>query len=190
MAAVESTMIDLGTSAPDFSLQIANPQVDSNGSPNRSLADYEDAAVLVVVFTCNHCPYAIHVEDALNAVAHDYRNSGVQIVAINPNDAESHPADSMENMQTRASRKGFTFPYLRDDTQEVARAYGAACTPDTFVFDKSRTLEYRGQIDSTRPGGDPADAKDLRTALDAILSGEHPSEDQIPSIGCSIKWKS
>lgn len=189
MPAIESTMIELGTKAPYFDLPIANPEVDSLGTDTRSLSDYNQSDILVVVFTCNHCPYAVHVEDALNAVAHDFRNHGVQVVAINANDAETYPADSMDNMAIRARSKGFTFPYLYDESQEVARAYGAVCTPDTFVFDHSRALCYHGQIDSTRPGGDPADASDLRRVLNTLVAGGQPKAHQQPSVGCSIKWK-
>ena len=188
MAVVKSTSVELGTDAHAFNLRIANPQIDSIGGDARSLADYSDASLLVLVFTCNHCPFAVHVEDALNAIAHDYRNNGLQVVAINSNYAVSHPADSFENMRIRATQKGFTFPYLHDESQEVAKAYGAVCTPDTFVYDAARKLRYRGQIDATRPGGDSATGKDLRNAIDALLRGELPEEPQYPSVGCSIKW--
>ncbi|NND72999.1 MAG: thioredoxin family protein [Rhodothermales bacterium] len=188
--AVESRMVALDSMAPEFNLPISNPWIDSSESETRSITNYEDAEILVVVFMCNHCPFAIHVEDILNRIAADYSGRGVQFVAINSNDAESYPADSFEKMSVRAREKGFVFPYLRDESQQVARAYDAVCTPDTFVFDNSRKLRYRGQVDETRPRrGEVAHGKDLADALDAILEGSEPAEVQLPSVGCSIKWK-
>ncbi len=186
--AISSTMRTLGWQAADFSLRAANPSVDLDGQSTRSLAEYADRAVVVVVFTCNHCPYAIHVEPELVSIARDYAHSGVQLLAICSNDASRYPADSFEAMVRRAEERDLPFPYLQDPTQVVAKAYDAACTPDTFVFDGERKLVYRGRIDETRPGGPDAHGRDLRDALDAILSGETPAEHQHASIGCGIKW--
>ena len=189
--AVESRMVELGIEMPAFSdLPISNPWVDHLDAPGRSSADYSGSSIVVVVFTCNHCPYAVHVEDALNGVAREYESRGVQFVAINSNDASRYPADSFESMTVRAREKSFVFPYLHDESQEVARAYDAACTPDTYVFDSNRILVYRGRIDETRPRrGETAHGGDLRAALDAILRGDAPASDQYPSVGCSIKWR-
>ena len=189
MAAVESHMIELGTTAPAFDLPIANPEVDDHDGPRRALSDYDDADVLVVMFICNHCPYVHHVEPALIETARTYAEQGVQFVAICANDAERYPDDSFDNMADRAREKGYPFPYLQDDTQEVAKAYDAACTPDFYVFDADRTLVYRGRYDETRPNQGTAHGADLHAALDAVPNGESPSDPQHPSIGCSIKWK-
>ena len=186
--AVTSSMKALGWRASEFTLRTANPEIEPVGKPTRSLADYADHQVLVVVFTCNHCPYAIHVEDELIRIARDYAERGVQLVAICSNDAVRYPADSFDAMALRAKEKGYPFPYLHDATQSVARAYDAACTPDTFVFDRDRHLVYRGRIDETRPGGANAHGRDLRAALESVLSGNSPSEQQHASIGCGIKW--
>lgn len=186
--AVTSSMKELGWRASDFELPAANPGVDLGGKPTRTLADYADRTVLVVVFTCNHCPYAIHVEDELIRIAGDYDERGVQLVAICSNDAVRYPADNFEAMALRAEERAYPFPYLRDDTQAVARNFGAACTPDTFVLDRGRHLVYRGRIDETRPGGAKAHGGDLRAALESVLSGSVPPRDQHASIGCGIKW--
>jgi peroxiredoxin len=191
MALTASTMMELGTRAPDFRL----PDTDGNAV---SLADFADRKALVVAFICNHCPYVKHLADALAAVAQAYQPRGVGFVAINSNDVENYPDDSPQKMREEAERRGYTFPYLYDDTQEVAKAYRAACTPDFFVFDGEMKLAYRGQFDGTRPtrlgpGQYEADAKpdgrDLRAALDAVLAGKRPDADQTPSMGCNIKWK-
>lgn len=189
MAVTESTMMDLGHPAPDFSLPAANPDVDDRGDEHRSLADYENAEVLVVVFMCNHCPYVKHVEDALLDVARAYQEDGVQFVGICSNDPERYPADSFEKMAERAQEKNYPFPYLQDETQEVARAYEAACTPDFFVFDEDRTLVYRGRFDETRPEKGSPHGGDLRQALDELLETGEVTMEQVPSMGCNIKWK-
>lgn len=183
MVRTASTMLTLGTPAPDFTL----PNVDGRLV---SLSDFEGAPALLVVFMCNHCPYVIHVSDALARLAHEYQQRGVAVVGINANDVSSHPSDSPERMVAEAEDRGYTFPYLYDETQEVAAAYRAACTPDFFVFDKNQKLVYRGQMDSSRPdSGKPVTGQDLRAALDAVLSGGPVSTDQKPSLGCNIKWK-
>jgi peroxiredoxin len=189
MAVTESTMMDLGTQAPDFSLPIANPDVDESEGDHRALDDYDDAEALVVVFMCNHCPYVKHVEDALVDVAGTYQEKGVQFVGICSNDPENYPDDDFEHMAERAEEKGYPFPYLQDESQDVARAYSAACTPDFFVFDDDRELVYRGRFDDTRPDGDPATGEDLTAALDQLLEDGEVATDQKPSMGCNIKWK-
>ena len=175
--------------AADFDLPAANPSVDCDGKARRSLSDYAAAEIVVIVFTCNHCPYAVHVEHELTRIATDYKDRGVQLIAICSNDAVRYPADGFQEMSVRAREAGFTFPYLHDETQAVARTYTAVCTPDTFVFDRDRTLAYRGQIDGTRPGAKPSDGIDLRRALDALLAHEPIRGEQRPSVGCSIKWR-
>lgn len=187
--AVESAMRDLGWRAAGFDLRAANPHVDLDGKETRSPDDYRDARVFVVVFTCNHCPYAKHVEPELIRIAQDYAGKDVQLLAINANDPESYPADSFEAMVSRAAEMSYPFPYLFDETQETAEEYGAACTPDIFVFGEDRLLAYRGRIDETRPGKGSPTGTDLRSAIDAMLKGEAPSDEQYPSVGCSIKWK-
>ena len=189
MAVTYSLMNELGAEAPSFDLPAANPEVDGRTGATRSLSDYGDAEALVVVFTCNHCPYARHVEDALVQTARDYGQRGVAFVAICSNDADKYPADSFEAMAERAAEKDFPFPYLHDETQEVARAYGAVCTPDFFVFDGDHRLAYRGRMDETRPNRDPATAADLRRALDELLEQGEVTMEQHPSMGCNIKWK-
>ena len=188
MAVTYSQMIELGMEAPAFDLPAANPDVDDAGDATRSLGDYDEAEALVVVFTCNHCPYAKHVEEALIAMADAYAERGVQFIAICSNDAERYPSDSFESMARRAQARDYSFPYLRDDTQEVARAYGAVCTPDFFVFDEDRRLVYRGRFDETRPNQGEAHGSDLRAALDQLLDEGEVTADQHPSMGCNIKW--
>jgi peroxiredoxin len=176
-----STMLPLGTKAPEFTLQ------DPNGKKH-SLA--QDAKATLVMFICNHCPYVKHVADQIAKLAKDYQPKGVAIYGINSNDFANYPDDSPEKMRAEAKSRGYTFPYLVDDTQDVARAYRAACTPDFFLFDREKKLVYRGQLDEARPGNDkPIDGRDLRRAIDAVLEGQKPSDDQMPSIGCNIKWK-
>ncbi len=183
MVLTPSTMLPLGTKAPDFSL----PNVDGQSV---SLADFAGAKALLVVFMCNHCPYVIHVAPELAKLAAEYQAKGVAVVGINANDAATHPADSPEQMVHEVDSRGYTFPYLFDETQDVAKAYHAACTPDFYVFDKEQKLVYRGQLDSSRPNsGVPLSGNDLRGALDAVLAGKPVSSDQKPSIGCNIKWK-
>lgn len=189
MSLTYSQMIDLEAEAPPFDLPTANPAIDDLDKPTRSLADYADADVLVVAFTCNHCPYAKHVEDALIQFAHDYADRSVQVVAICSNNAETHPDDSFESMAARAEAKSYPFPYLRDESQTVARAYQAVCTPDFFVYDADRTLAYRGRMDETRPGQGTATGADLRQAVDELLEHGTVMTEQVPSMGCNIKWK-
>lgn len=182
MPVMHSKGMPLGTPAPPFSL------LNIDGT-TRSLESFSDAELLVVVFTCNHCPYAIASEDRLIELQDDYGPRGVQIVAINPNDAKNYPADSFEQMKVRAADKGFNFPYLRDESQEVARAYDAACTPDIFVFDRDRKLLYNGRIDDNWQQPDQVTRQDLRAVLDAALEGGTVDFEHVPSMGCSIKWK-
>lgn len=183
MVKTNSTMLPLGTRAPDFSL------VNIDGK-TVSLADFQGAPALLVVFMCNHCPYVIHVSDQLAQLAKEYQDRGAAVVGISANDAAAYPDDSPERMAAEATQRGYTFPYLYDETQEVAKAYRAACTPDFYVFDKDQKLVYRGQMDNSRPNsGIPLTGADLRAALDAVLAGQPVSEAQKPSIGCNIKWK-
>jgi peroxiredoxin len=155
-----------------------------------SLDDFKSAPALLVVFMCNHCPFVIHVADALAQMARDFQAKGVGVVGISSNNTTTHPADSPEQMVHEAENRGYTFPYLFDETQEVAKAYRAACTPDFFLFDKDKKLVYRGQMDDSRPdSGIPVTGKDLRAAVDAVLAGKPVAEMQKPSIGCNIKWK-
>jgi peroxiredoxin len=177
-------MLPLGTPAPDFRLTNA---VD--GKPV-SLADFRGAKALLVAFICNHCPFVKHVAAGLARLAKEYQAQGVAVVGINSNDVAAHPDDAPEKMAEEAKRRGYTFPYLFDETQAVAKAYRAACTPDFFLFDPSMRLVYRGQLDSSRPdSGVAVTGADLRAALDAVLAGKAPAGDQKPSIGCNIKWK-
>jgi len=189
MAVTESTMMELGQTAPSFSLPAANPDVDDRDGTHRSLEDYDDADALVVVFMCNHCPYVKHVEDELIAVAREYQERGVQFIGICSNDPERYPDDSFESMAERAEAKDYPFPYLQDESQEVARAYEAACTPDFYVFDADRTLAYRGRFDETRPDEGTPHGGDLRQALDEVLASGEVTVEQKPSMGCNIKWK-
>jgi peroxiredoxin len=184
MALTPSTMLPLGTTAPDFKLP------DTSGK-NVSLTDFKDKAALLVIFMCNHCPYVIHIRAGLAQLARDYMPKGVAIVGINSNDVANYPADSPARMKDEVKSAGYLFPYLYDEMQAVAKAYRAACTPDIFLFDRGRRLVYRGQFDASRPGnGIPVTGKDLRAALDAVLAGKPTSKFQAPSIGCNIKWKS
>lgn len=182
MAAVESTMLSLGTSAPDFALP------DTDGK-TVSLADFRGKTGLLVMFICNHCPFVKHIRHELARMGREYQPKGVGIVAIMPNDAANYPDDSPANMKEEVKNIGYTFPYLYDATQAVAKAYRAACTPDFFLFNADHKLVYRGQLDDSRPGnGKPVTGADLRAALDALLSGEPAAAQQKPSIGCNIKW--
>jgi peroxiredoxin len=183
MALTPSTMLPLGTSAPDFRLP------DTHGKMV-SLADFKPAPALLVLFICNHCPYVKHIRSALAELGRDYQRRGAAIVAISSNDAQNYPDDSPEKMKQEAGTAGYVFPYLYDESQSVAQAYRAACTPDIFLFDKNRRLAYRGQFDDSRPGnGRPVTGKDLRAALDAVLAGQPAPEPQTASVGCNIKWK-
>lgn len=181
--------MNLGETAPEFTLPVANPDVDDRGGEHRGLKDYRDAEVLVVVFMCNHCPYVKHIEDELLSVARDYQGEGVQFIGICSNDPERYPDDSFDSMAERAAEKDYPFPYLQDESQEVAQAYEAACTPDVYVFDDARTLVYRGRFDETRPDRGEAHGGDLRQALDELLENGEITMSQEPSMGCNIKWK-
>jgi peroxiredoxin len=176
-------MLPLGTQAPDFELINVDGRV-------MSLADAAGPKGTVVMFICNHCPFVKHVADQLAALGRDYSSSGIGFVAISSNDVSTHPADSPEQMVREAEERGYPFPYLYDETQDVAKEYHAACTPDFYLFDAGRNLVYRGQLDSSRPGNDiPVTGSDLREAIDALLAGRPPVSEQKPSIGCNIKWK-
>ncbi len=184
MALTPSTMLPLGTSAPAFSLP------DTTTGKIVSIGDFKNAPALLVMFICNHCPYVKHVRSGLAQLVKDYQAKGVAAVGISSNDVESHPDDSPQKMAVEAREAGYTFPYLYDESQAVARSYQAACTPDIFLFDRERRLVYRGQLDDSRPGnGIPVTGKDLRAALDAVLAGKPVAALQKPSIGCNIKWK-
>jgi peroxiredoxin len=182
MALAYSQGMHVGTPAPDFSLA----GVDGR---TWSLASFAEAAVLVVVFTCNHCPYAIANEDRLVDLATRYAGRGVAFVAINPNDADAYPEDSFDAMRVRADERGFPFPYLRDETQEVARAYDAACTPDIFVFDADRRLVYNGRVDDNWQDPSRVVRHDLATAIEDALAGRALTFAPVAAMGCSIKWK-
>jgi peroxiredoxin len=183
MVKTASTMLPLGTQAPDFSLP------DTNGKMV-SLADFSQKPALLAAFICNHCPFVKHVAAGFAELAKEYGRRGVAVVAINANDVANYPDDSPAKMAEEVKLRGYTFPYLYDETQAVAKAYGAACTPDFYVFDKERKLVYRGQMDSSRPSsGLPVTGEDLRAALDAVLAGKPVPAQQKPSIGCNIKWK-
>jgi peroxiredoxin len=183
MAATPSTMLPLGTPAPDFSL----PDLDGR---TVSRAEFAGAPALLVMFICNHCPYVQHVEAELGRIGREYGARGAAIVAISSNDVAQYPDDGPADMRRQAERAGFSFPYLYDETQDVARAYQAACTPDFFLFDGAGRLVYRGQLDGSRPKNDvPVTGADLRAALDAVLAGQPVPDDQRPSIGCNVKWK-
>ncbi|CAN5907826.1 thioredoxin family protein [soil metagenome] len=183
MALTPSTMLPLGTTAPPF-------QLPATDGANVSLDDFRGTPALLIMFICNHCPYVKHVRQGIKERAREYQDKGVAVVAISSNDVTSHPDDSPELMAQEKAEVGYTFPYLYDETQEVAKAYRAACTPDFYVFDNQRKLVYRGQFDDSRPGNDiPVTGEHLRAALDAVLSGRSVPEPQKPSIGCNIKWK-
>jgi peroxiredoxin len=183
MVRTPSTMLPLGTVAPDFSL----PNVDGR---IMSFADAAGPRGTVVMFICNHCPFVKHVADQVAALGRDCMGQGVGLVAISANDVSLHPADSPEQMVREAEDRGYVFPYLYDETQEVAKDYHAACTPDFYLFDAENKLVYRGQLDASRPGNEtPVTGRDLRAAIAALLAGQPPVADQIPSLGCNIKWK-
>ncbi len=183
MVKTASTMRPLGEAAPAFSL----PNVDGK---TVSLSDFSGKRGLLVIFMCNHCPFVIHLRSALATFAKEYQAKGLGIVGINSNDDSTYPDDSPERMKAEAKSAGYTFPYLFDATQDVAHAYGAACTPDFFLFDASRRLVYRGQFDDSRPGNSkPITGADLRAACDAVLAGKPLPASQKASIGCNIKWR-
>lgn len=192
MALTASTMMPLGNSAPDFSLP-------STEGETVSLANARGQKGLAIFFICNHCPYVIHIAPTLAKLADEYQKQGIAFVAINSNDTDAYPADSFELMKEEKAKRGYNFPYLYDADQSVAKAYGAACTPDIYVFDTELKLAYRGQFDDTRPHRissgnydstqNPPTGGDLRAALDLLVEGKPVPEDQIPSMGCNIKWR-
>ncbi len=183
MVKTASTMLPLGTVAPDFRLPDATGKM-------YALADFQSAPALLVIFMCNHCPFMKHIASGLAELTREYQARGVAVVGINANDYRLFPDDAPEKMLEEIRVRGYTFPYLIDESQEVAKAYHAACTPDFFLFDKERKLVYRGQMDGSRPGNDvPVTGSDLRAALEAVLEGRPVSSDQKPSLGCNIKWK-
>jgi len=184
VAEVPSTMLALETEAPDFTL----PEPATGRTV--ALSDFAAAPALLVMFLSNHCPFVKHVADELSAFAREYRGKGVAIVAVNANDPVRYPDDSPDKMVKEVERRGYTFPYLFDESQDTAKAYKAACTPDFFLFDSERKLVYRGQFDRSRPSLDaPVTGADVRAACDAVLAGESPVAEQMPSVGCNIKWK-
>ena len=177
-------MIPLGTVAPDFTL------MDAVSGEAMSLQELRSDIATVIMFICNHCPFVKHVRTQLAALGTEYQAKGIAIIAINSNDAQTYPDDSPENMKIEAETHGYTFPYLYDETQEIARAYSAECTPDFFVFDADLACVYRGQLDDSRPGnGIEVTGSDLRSAIDNVISGRSVDPEQKPSIGCNIKWK-
>ncbi len=184
MAAVESTMLELGTIAPDFALT----DVVSGKTVHRD--DFRDRQALLVMFICAHCPYVKHIEKSLGKFGADYAGKPMGIVAISANDAGAYPDDGPAGLKQQAKNNGFAFPYLYDETQSVAKAYKAACTPDLYLFDRDFKLVYRGQYDASRPSnGIPVTGKELRDAIDLVLAGKPVPAEQRPSIGCNIKWK-
>ena len=183
MAETPSTMLPLGTKAPSFRLP------DPSGKWASS-DDFKEARAFLVAFICNHCPYVKHIRFHFASLAKEYQSRGVGVVAINSNDVENYPDDSPEKMAEEIKQVGYTFPYLYDESQQVAKAFRAACTPDFFLFDRNRTLVYRGQFDDSRPGNAlPVTGSDLRAALNALLAGHSVPPNQKPSVGCNIKWK-
>jgi peroxiredoxin len=176
-------MLALGTHAPDFTL----PDVVSGRQI--SLDDFAGKKVLLVLFICAHCPYVVHVRDELARIGRDYSGKSLGIVAISANDIVNYPEDAPDNLKAMALDSGFNFPFCFDESQSVAKAFTAACTPDFFLFDENRTLVYRGQLDDSRPGRGTANGRDLRGAIEALLSGKPVDSDQNPSVGCNIKWK-
>ena len=185
MAMTPSNMLLLGTKAPNFSLP------DTISDTHLSLNDLKGDKGTVIMFICNHCPFVIHVNSELVYLANAYAEKGIGFIAISSNDAINYPQDSPAKMKIHAQTESYPFPYLYDETQEVAKAYDAACTPDFYVFDDTLELVYRGQLDDSRPGnGKPLTGKDLRHALDCLIGAKENTETQKPSIGCNIKWKS
>jgi peroxiredoxin len=184
MARTPSTMVPLGTSAPDFALP------DTISGRAMKLAGFKSKKALLVIFLCNHCPFVVHVREGLVALGRDYEKSDLAIVAISANDPETHPDDAPDKLGEESKRHGYRFPVLFDETQEVAMAFGAACTPDFFLYDAKRQLVYRGQLDGSRPGNDvPVTGADLRAAIDAVLAGRPLAAKQTASLGCNIKWR-
>ena len=185
MVRVPSTQtLKIGSEAPDFALP------SMNGFSNIRFADYRGKKGYLVIFTCNHCPFVLHVADKLTEVVNAYQKKGIAAFAINCNDPEKHPEDGPDKMGEEAKKRGFEFPYLYDETQSVAKAYFAACTPDFFLFDENKKLYYRGQMDDARPSNDvPVTGSDLVNAMKNLLEGNPSPEKQMPSLGCNIKWK-
>jgi peroxiredoxin len=184
MAATPSNMMPLGTIAPDFTLP--NPVTGGMAT----LQDLKGEEATMIMFVCNHCPYVKHVQNELVKMAHEYQPKGIKFIAISSNDVENYPEDSPEKMKEEAENAGYTFPYLYDETQEVAKAYLAACTPDFYTFDKDLKCVYRGRLDGATPKNNvPVTGAELRGAFDAILAGQSVNSEQTPSIGCNIKWK-
>lgn len=183
MALTKSQMLPLGTQAPDFRL----PDYKGNCV---SLSDFKDQPALLVMFICNHCPYVQHVRHTIAKLTAEYKKKGVASVGINSNDGKKYPADSPAMMEQEVQATGYTFPYLVDESQAVAKAYRAACTPEFYVFDKDRKLYYRGRLDGSTPGTNvPTTGEDLRGALDSLIAGKPAPKEQVPSMGCNIKWK-
>ncbi len=184
MAQTPSNMLPLGTGAIDFNL------IDTTTDKYVSLKDVKGEKATLIMFICNHCPFVLHVNSELIKLAIDYKEHGIGFVAVSSNDVENYPQDSPELMKKCASDLGYPFPYLYDETQEVAKVYDATCTPDFFLFDSDLKLVYRGQLDDSRPSLDkPVTGKDIRNAIDAIIAGNKVNKNQIPSMGCNIKWK-
>lgn len=184
MARTESNMLPLGTKAPDFKL------IDTTDNTQKSLEALKGTTATLVMFICNHCPFVIHVNSELAKLAKDYVSKGIKCIAISSNDVENYPQDGPELMKQKALDNGYIFPYLYDQTQDVAKAYKAACTPDFFLFDEELKLVYAGQLDDSRPGNDePVTGKDIRAAMDALIDNESVNPKQKPSMGCNIKWR-
>ncbi|GAB4162701.1 MAG: thioredoxin family protein [Winogradskyella sp.] len=184
MALTPSNMLPLGTKAPDFNL------LDTKDNQLKSLNELKGDVGTLVMFICNHCPFVIHVNTELVKLANDYKSKGINCIAISSNDVENYPQDGPDKMKIHAEENHYSFPYLYDETQDIAKAYDAACTPDFFLFDKDLKLVYTGQLDGSRPGNDvPVTGKDLRAAMDALLNNQAINTNQKPSMGCNIKWK-
>jgi peroxiredoxin len=184
MSRTPSNMLPLGTKAPEFNL------LNTTTQKTISYDDVKGSVATLVMFICNHCPFVLHVNSQLVKLENEYKNKGIGFVAISSNDVENYPQDSPDLMKKHAEELGYPFPYLYDETQEVAKAYNAACTPDFYLFDSELKLVYRGQLDDSRPNTDiPVTGRDIRNALDAIIAGTEVSQNQIPSLGCNIKWK-
>ena len=184
MALTESNMLPLGTTAPEFNLP------NTVDGKNYTFSDIQGDKATLVIFSCNHCPYVIHLNNEIVSIAQDYQNKGLGIVAISSNDVENYPDDGPDKMRLIAKVLKYSFPYLYDETQEVAKSYDAACTPDFYLFDKDSKLVYRGRLDGSRPGNEiPVTGADLRSAIGAVLLGLTEISPQIPSAGCNIKWK-
>jgi thiol-disulfide isomerase/thioredoxin len=184
MALTPSNMLPLGTKAPDFNL------LDTIDNTNKSLNELKGEKGTLVMFICNHCPFVIHVNEALVQLANDYKSNGINCIAISSNDVENYPQDGPELMTQKAKELSYPFPYLYDETQDIAKAYDAACTPDFFLFNEDLELAYAGQLDDSRPGNDiPVTGRDLRNALDALINNLSINSNQKPSMGCNIKWR-